>query len=125
MIFLSLMIGGNNLGFAACEVYWSIRADVATVHAHFARARVVVMSMYPGVELSPGREAKKAIVDAELRANAGRDYIYTDIFGPIESFCDRQEHCSLYLPDNIHFSREGYVFLGGLLRDFIARSRLS
>ena len=117
-----LMLGGNNLGFSACEVYWGIRADVQAVRQHFPQARVIVMSMMPGGDHFAGREDKKAAVNAELRANAGRDYDYLDIYGPLSAACDHRESCSLFRPDNIHYTREGYEFLSDVLRNFVARS---
>jgi hypothetical protein len=119
---VALLVGSNNLGGEVCEVYWALRAVVSAVHAKFPRARIFLFSIVPAGDHFQDRADKKAALNAMLKANAGTEYVYVDISGPLQAACDHQASCALYQPGNIHLNQDGFALLTNVLRNAVAQS---
>lgn len=118
-----LIVGTNDLGYTACEVYWGVQADITAVHAKFPAARVVVVSLLPSAKNPPPRESKVKVVNAELKKAAGPEYLYLDVYDVFDCR-QRESACGLYQPGDIHLNDDGFKVLGSLLNDLVKDERL-
>ncbi|AWN41743.1 GDSL-type esterase/lipase family protein [Methylobacterium durans] len=112
-----VLAGTNNLGAGdpPCSIAEGLLAIVAKIKAAWSSAQIIVVEIPPrGADFAFRDEDRKAI-NALVRQTLAADQQVAVINLDDALTCGRQNYCSNYKEDKIHFTAEGYGLFNGLL----------
>lgn len=115
-----LLIGTGNIGHTVCNIIAGLTAVVGRIHTTFPTARLYVISLLPrGVNMAEHDEKLTTLNHDLARQSAAGKFTFVDIHDRF--LCDHRTPCALFVPDNLHLSRQGYEVLTAALQPLLAR----